>query len=106
VADRHPPTGPTTDEAGVDHPGKEGVRLLTWGDPYLTAWLGAVRGELLKEADYVAAGLAPEINPMRKARREQSGAATSTKLRGAGVYHSSSTRRGPCLTGHSTAAGG
>ena len=36
VADRHPPTGPTTDEAGVEHPGKEGVRLLTWGDPYLT----------------------------------------------------------------------
>ena len=24
VADPHPPTGPTTDGAGVDHPGKEG----------------------------------------------------------------------------------
>jgi len=46
LADRHPPTGPTTDTAGVDHPGREGVRLLAWGDPYLTAWLEAVRGEL------------------------------------------------------------
>src|SRR5262245_57604137 len=49
VADRHPPTGPTTDAAGVDHPGKEGVRLLTWGDPHLAAWLEAVRGEPLTE---------------------------------------------------------
>jgi hypothetical protein len=71
VADRHPPTGPTTDEAGVEHPGKEGVRLLTWGDPYLADWLEAARGEPLKEADYVAAGLAPESNPLRQARREQ-----------------------------------
>jgi hypothetical protein len=65
LADRHPPTGPTTDAAGVDHPGKEGVRLLTWGDPYLTAWLEAVRGEPLAEADYRAAGLDPETNPLR-----------------------------------------
>jgi hypothetical protein len=72
AADRHPPTGPTTDEAGVERPGKEGVRLLTWGDPYLAAWLGAVRGEPLKEADYGAAGLAPGSNPMRQARREKS----------------------------------
>jgi hypothetical protein len=50
AAGRHPPAGPTTDEAGVEHPGKEGVRLLTWGDPYLTAWQGAVRGEPLSEA--------------------------------------------------------
>jgi hypothetical protein len=71
VADRHPPTGPTTDEAGVERPGKEGVRLLTWGDPYLTAWPEPIRGEPLKEADYVAAGLAPEANPMRQTRREQ-----------------------------------
>ena len=71
AADRHPPTGPTTDEAGVEHPGKEGVRLLTWGDPYLTAWPEPIRGEPLKEADYVAAGLAPEANPMRQTRREQ-----------------------------------
>jgi hypothetical protein len=71
VGDRHPPTGPTADEAGVEHPGKEGVRLLTWGDPYLTAWLGAIRGEPLKEADYVAACLAPGTNPLRQARRER-----------------------------------
>jgi ERCC4-related helicase len=64
VADRHPPTGPTTDTAGVDHPGKEGVRLLTWGDPYLTAWLEAVRGEPLEETDYRAASLTPETNPL------------------------------------------
>ena len=65
VADRYPPTGPTTDEAGVEHPGKEGVRLLTWGDPYLTAWLEAVRGEPLSAADYLAANLTPEANPLR-----------------------------------------
>ena len=52
-------------------PGKEGVRLLTWGDLYLTAWLGAVRGEPLAEANYLAAGLAPGSNPMRQSRREQ-----------------------------------
>jgi hypothetical protein len=72
VADRHPPTGPTTDEAGVEHPGKEGVRLLTWGDPYLTAWLEAVRGGPLAGADSLAAGLAPGSNPMRQTRRERS----------------------------------
>lgn len=43
MADRHPPTGPTTDSAGVERPGREGVRLLTWGDPYLTAWLESLR---------------------------------------------------------------
>jgi len=42
LADRHPPTAPTEDEAGVSQPGEEGVRLLTWGDPYLTAWLEAL----------------------------------------------------------------
>jgi len=45
LADRHPPTGPTTDLSGVENPGREGVRLLTWGDPYLTAWLEDVCGE-------------------------------------------------------------
>jgi hypothetical protein len=45
--------------------GKEGVRLLTWGDPYLTAWLEAVRGEPLTEADYQVAGLSKEMNPLR-----------------------------------------
>ncbi len=31
LADRHPPTGPTTDFTGVEQPGHEGIRLLTWG---------------------------------------------------------------------------
>jgi hypothetical protein len=65
LADHHPPTGPTTDAAGVEHPGKEGVRLLTWGDPYLTARLEVVRGEPLAEADYQAAGMNPKMNPLR-----------------------------------------
>jgi superfamily II DNA or RNA helicase len=51
LADRHPPTAPTEEEGGVGQAGREGVRLLTWGDPYLTAWLEALRGEPLKEAD-------------------------------------------------------
>jgi hypothetical protein len=58
AAGRHPPAGPTADEAGVERPGKEGVRLLTWGDPYLAAWLEAVRGEPLEEAEWVAAAAA------------------------------------------------
>ncbi len=65
LADRHPPTGPTADAAGVDHPGKEGVRLLTWGDPYLTAWLEALRGEPPAEGDYRLAGLQVDRNPLR-----------------------------------------
>jgi hypothetical protein len=55
IADRHPPTGPVEDEAGVEHPGREGVRLLTWGAPYLAAWLEAVRGEPLTDAYLTAA---------------------------------------------------
>lgn len=47
LADRHPPTGPSQDEYGTITRGSEGVRLLTWGDPYLQAWLEAVRGEPL-----------------------------------------------------------
>jgi hypothetical protein len=64
LADRHPPTAPGEGENGVEVKGKEGVRLLTWGDPYLTAWLEAVRGAPLKEADYQAAGLEPHENPL------------------------------------------
>ena len=45
---------------GVDVEGKAGVRLLTWGDPYLTAWLEAVRGAPLTETDYHTAGLVPD----------------------------------------------
>jgi hypothetical protein len=64
VADRHPPTGPTTDAAGVEHPGREGVRLLTWGDPYLQEWLEAIRGEPLRAEDYQAANLTTQTNPL------------------------------------------
>jgi hypothetical protein len=45
LADRQPPTGPSQDEYGTVTRGTEGVRLLTWGDPYQEAWLGAIRGE-------------------------------------------------------------
>lgn len=65
VADRHPPTGPTTDATGVEYPGKEGVRLLTLGDPYLTAWLEAVRGEPLTDKDYRDAKIDRDINVLR-----------------------------------------
>jgi hypothetical protein len=51
LADRHPPTGPTQNEEGGRMRGKEGVRLLTWGDPYLHAWLEAVRGEPLTDKE-------------------------------------------------------
>lgn len=63
LADRHPPTAPGEGEQEVDVEGKAGVRLLTWGDPYLTAWLEAVRGAPLTEADYHTAGLTPGANP-------------------------------------------
>jgi len=49
LADRHPPTGPSQDEGGPPISAKEGVRLLTWGDHHLQAWLEAVRGEPLPE---------------------------------------------------------
>jgi hypothetical protein len=65
LADRHPPTGPTQDADGIERPGREDVRLPTWGDPYLVSWLEAVRGEPPSEADYRAAGLGPEVNPLR-----------------------------------------
>jgi superfamily II DNA or RNA helicase len=44
LADRHPPTAPALDEFGRMMSGREGVRLLTWGDPVLVAWLKAVQG--------------------------------------------------------------
>ena len=47
LADRHPPTGPSEGSDGIVTPGREGVRLLTWGDPLLTAWLEAIRGAAL-----------------------------------------------------------
>jgi len=63
LADRHPPTAPGEGEQGVEVEGKAGVRLLSWGDPYLTAWLEAVRGAPLTEADYHMAGLKLDANP-------------------------------------------
>jgi len=52
LADRHPPTGPTQNEDGSAVIAKEGVRLLTWGDPYLQAWLAAIRGDPLTDDEY------------------------------------------------------
>jgi hypothetical protein len=50
------------------------VRLLTWSDPYLRAWLGAVRGQLLAEADYLAAALpGNQPNATDQAREVMSG---------------------------------
>jgi hypothetical protein len=63
--DRHPPTGPITDAAGVGHLGKESVRLLSGGDSFLAAWLEAMRGEPLTEADYQAAGLDGQTNALQ-----------------------------------------
>jgi hypothetical protein len=62
-ADRHPPTARAErDQEGVQ--ATDGVRLLTWGDPYLTAWLEAIRGVPLTEEDYREAGLQPGKNPL------------------------------------------
>ena len=63
LADRHPPTGPSQAEDGHLQNGHEGVRLLTWGDPYLQAWLLAVRGEPLNLLDYTSINLTPDQSP-------------------------------------------
>jgi hypothetical protein len=63
LADRHPPTAPAEEDQTEGVQGTEGVRLLTWGDPYLTAWLEVIRGEPLIEEDYREAGLQPGANP-------------------------------------------
>ena len=52
LADRHPPTGPTQHVDGSAVKAKEGVRLLTWADPYLQAWLEAIRGDPLTDDEY------------------------------------------------------
>jgi ERCC4-related helicase len=51
LADRHPPTGPTQNEDGIGTRAKGGVRLLTWGDPYLQAWLESIRGDQLTDEE-------------------------------------------------------
>ncbi|HXH09642.1 MAG TPA: helicase-related protein [Alphaproteobacteria bacterium] len=63
LADRHPPTALVAGDQTRGLQGTEGVRLLTWGDPYLIAWLEAIRGEPLSEEDYSEAGLLPGENP-------------------------------------------
>ena len=64
VADRHPATAVTDDPGASPSTQREGVRLLTWGDPFLTAWLEAIRGGELTDDDYSEAGISREVNPM------------------------------------------
>jgi ERCC4-related helicase len=64
LADRHPPTALAEGNQSEAVQTIEGVRLLTWGDLYLTAWLEAIRGELLTEEDYREEGLQPGANPL------------------------------------------
>lgn len=64
LADRHPPTALVEGDQTQGLQGTEGVRLLTWGDPYLTAWLEAIRGEPLTEGDYREAGVQPGEKPL------------------------------------------
>ena len=64
LADRHPPTARAEGDQSEGVQTKEGVRLLTWGDPYLLAWLEAIRGEPLTEGDYREGGLQPGENPL------------------------------------------
>jgi len=63
VADRHPPTAASPDDQVAMAKLTESVRLLTWGDPLLEAWLGAIRGTPLTDADYKVSGLARDADP-------------------------------------------
>lgn len=63
VADRHPPTAASASDEATTINLSEGVRLLTWGDPLLEAWLTAIRGDQLSSEDYAAVGLGTEGNP-------------------------------------------
>ena len=64
LADRHPPTALAEGDQREGVQATEGVRLLTWGDPYLLAWLEVIRGEPLNEDDYREIGLSPDENPL------------------------------------------
>jgi hypothetical protein len=64
LSGRHPPTALAKGEQSEAVQAKERVRLLTWGDPYLTARLEAIRCELLPEGDYREAGFQPGENPL------------------------------------------
>ena len=56
IADAFPPTAPSADE-GVERGHREGIRLLTWGDPLLEAWLEALRGATLTNEDWAPLGV-------------------------------------------------
>ena len=56
-------------EQGGVFPAQEGVGLLRWGDPYLTAWLEAIQGEPLSEEDYREAGWEPGANACERCSR-------------------------------------
>jgi hypothetical protein len=60
VADRHPPTAANPGDQEATATLTEGVRLLTWGDPLLEAWLEAIRGDQLTDAQR---GLARDADP-------------------------------------------
>ena len=63
IADRHPPTAANPDDQATTGKLTEGVRLLTWGDPLLEAWLELIRRGPLTDADYEASGLARDADP-------------------------------------------
>jgi ERCC4-related helicase len=63
VADRHPPTSANPGDQTATAELTEGVRLLTWGDPLLEAWLECLRGVPLTDADYQAAHLTRDTDP-------------------------------------------
>jgi hypothetical protein len=63
VADRHPPTAASPENQATMAKLTEGVRLLTWGDPLLEAWLEATRGAPLTDADYKVSGLTRDADP-------------------------------------------
>jgi hypothetical protein len=63
VADRHPRTAASPEHQAAMAKLTEGVRLSTWGNPLLEAWLEATRGAPVTDADYKASGLARDADP-------------------------------------------
>jgi hypothetical protein len=56
IADAFPPTAPSGEEDNEkEH--REGIRLLTWGDPLLEAWAEALREQPLTDQEYSAVGI-------------------------------------------------
>jgi len=64
LADRHPPTSIVAGDQREGVQRTEGVRLLAWANPYLTAWLEAIQSEPLSEDDCHEAGLQPRENSL------------------------------------------